>query len=101
VHRLQRKAREDKISKVFRARAVLRIDQLQFVARPDHELSSGLRADADPVEAIRWDDRAVGLDRDRKASRMQRLDQRRVQLQQRLAAGQYGEAVRLLTGPLP
>src|SRR5262249_20941234 len=60
-----------------------------------------LRADADPVEAIRRSNGAVGLDRDGKPAPVQRVDQGGVHLQQRLAAGQDGEAVTCLPAPLP
>ncbi len=71
----------------------LRIDQLQLVARRQHQRRGGLRADADPVEAGRRRLRAVGLDRDREAAGVERVDQRGVELEQRLAAGADDEAV--------
>ena len=100
VHRLQREALEGETGEILRRRAGLRIDQLQFVAAPHHELGAGFRADADPVHAVGRLDRAVGLDADREAARMQRVDEGRIHLQQRLAAGQHHVAVGSVAGPL-
>ena len=100
VHRLQREALEGEAGKIFRHRIRLRIDQLQFVAAAHHELGAGFRADADPVHAVGRLDGAVGLDADGKAARMQRIDEGRIDLQQRLAAGQDHIAVGIVAGPL-
>ncbi len=93
VHRLQREALEGEIGEILRRRIRLRIDQLEFMAPAHHEIGAGLRADADPVHAGGRIDRAVGLDADLEAARMQRVDQGRIDLQQRLAAGQHHVAV--------
>ena len=50
VHRLQQQVREVQVLEPLRRRAVLRIDQLQFVAAGQRSGRAGLRADADPVE---------------------------------------------------
>ena len=70
----------------------LRPDELQFVARALDDVAPRLGADADPVEPRRRFDGAVGLDRDLEAFAMQRVDQRSVDLEQRLAARQHCEA---------
>src|SRR6185295_2749553 len=101
VHRLQRKPFEIEPRKIFRRGAGLRIHQLQFVAAAHHEASAGFRADADPVHPVGRFDRPVGLDADGEAARMQRIDEGRIDLQQRLAAGQDHVAVGIVAGPLP
>src|SRR5258707_7087392 len=100
IHRLQREPLEGKTEVVLRRCALLRIDQLQFVTPAYHEIGAGFRADANPVHALGRGDRAIGLDADRKAARMQRVDQRRIHLQQRLAAGQDHVAIGVAAGPL-
>src|SRR5258708_4497913 len=58
--------------------------------------------DADPVDPGRQLERAVGLDRDEKAARMQRVDEGPVHLKRWLAAGQDDEpALALLSRPQP
>src|SRR6185369_14764467 len=71
VHRLQREAREGEVREILRPRAGLRVDQFQLMPVPDHELGTGFRADADPVDASGHLDGAVGFDRDGKTARMQ------------------------------
>src|SRR3546814_20864563 len=63
-------------------------DEFQLIAVRLGEGVAGLGADADPVDAARHRKSAVGLDRNREALGMQRVEQRRVELQHRLAAGQ-------------
>src|SRR3984885_11376531 len=70
------------------------------MATPDHEICAGFWADANPVHAVGRGDGAVGLNADAKAAHMQRLDQRRIDLQQRFATGQDGIAFRVGPGPL-
>ena len=55
---------------------VLREDQLQLVSRAAARIGPGLRADADPVDAGRRRQGAVGLDGDLEAPGVQRVDQR-------------------------
>src|ERR1700682_4892762 len=71
IHRLQREPLEGKTEVVLRRGALLRIHQLQFVAPAYHEIGAGFRADANPVHARGRADRAIGLDTDGKAARMQ------------------------------
>src|SRR5205085_6687670 len=63
----------------------LRKDQLQLRARTLHQRRAGLRAHADPADAGRRRDRAIRLDRDLESFPMERVDQWRVELEQRLA----------------
>ena len=70
---------------------LLRPDQLQLVARTLRQLGAGLGADADPVDPGRRGQRAVGLHRDFEAARVERVDQRRVELEHRLAAGDHDQ----------
>src|SRR3984893_13949147 len=100
VHRLQRKPLKGKAEVILRRRACLRIDQLQFVTPAYHEIGAGFRADANPVHALGRRDGAVRLDADLEAARMQRLDQRRIHLQQRFPAGEDNVAVGIRAGPL-
>src|SRR5215510_1148310 len=93
VHRLQRETLEVEAAKFFRLRAGLRIDQLQLMPALEQELCASLRADADPVHAVGRNNRAVGLDGHREAARMQRIDQRLIDLQERLTSGQHHIAV--------
>src|SRR5882757_10852972 len=70
------------------------------MAAANQQVGAGFRAHANPVHAIRRNNGAVRLDADRKAPCMQRIDQRSIRLQQRLAAGQHHIAVGTLAGPL-
>src|SRR4029079_4418727 len=100
IHRLQRETLEGERFEILRCRTWLRIDQFQLMAPAHHEIGSGFRADANPVHARGRIDGAVGLDADLEAARMQRIDEGRVHLQQRLAAGQHDVAVLVGAGPL-
>jgi len=64
---------------------------LQFVTAPLNDLRPGLGADAHPVDSRRGFKRPVAFHRDPEAALVQRLDQRGVQLQHRLAAGDHHE----------
>src|SRR5690348_18043886 len=71
VHRLEEKVAEVEAHVALGFRAFLGEDQLQLVTRPLDELGSRLRADADPVDAGRYGQCPVGLDReDRKSTRL-------------------------------
>src|ERR1700704_6170389 len=69
VHRLQREALEGEVDKGLRRRIFLRIDQLELMTLPDHEVRTGFRADADPIHSRGRLDRAVGLDADFETTR--------------------------------
>ncbi len=53
----------------------LRIHQLQLVGRSQHQRSTGLRTDAQPVDGSRKRLRAIGLDSEVEAALPERLDQ--------------------------
>jgi hypothetical protein len=99
VHRLQPKMREGEVAQAIRRQALLRKNKLQLGTRIRNKRRPRLGADAKPVEAMRRSERAVGFDGGVKTSRMDRADQRRVELQQRFAAGENHEAVRLAARP--
>src|SRR5271154_3444303 len=85
IHRLDRKAAEGEIGKSERVEPFLGYDDFQLVAGGDDDWVIDLWANANPVE-IGWQrEGSVGLDRDLEAAPVQRLDQRWVELQQRLA----------------
>uniref|UniRef100_A0A0N4ZLG9 LigA n=1 Tax=Parastrongyloides trichosuri TaxID=131310 RepID=A0A0N4ZLG9_PARTI len=80
----------------------LREDQLQLLTRGLNHGGVGLGADADPVDPVRRRQRAVAFDGDLEPPRVQGVDQRRVQLHQRLAAGaDHQLGVALATAPHP
>ena len=60
-------------------------NQLELVSGAEHQVRSGLGADADPVDAGRRKARAVGFNRHLKPAGVERCHQILVELQQRLA----------------
>jgi hypothetical protein len=80
VHRLQKETPEIERFEAGRVGVVLREDEFQLVAGALDERRAALRADADPVDAGRRGQRAVGFDGDLQPARVQSLDQRRVEL---------------------
>src|SRR5262245_19975899 len=74
VHRLQREALEIEADERLGPNIDLRIDELQLVALLHLQLVRGLGADADPVDGGRQLDRAIGLEGNLEAARVQRLD---------------------------
>ena len=93
VERLQQEMREipcrDGVEIMPRQRLPrLRPDQLQLVASALHHLATRLGTDAHPVDARMHRQGAVALDRNLEARAVQRLDQRIIDLQHRLAAGE-------------
>src|SRR5438046_1826801 len=87
IHRLQVEMVEVIRLKGLGLCSWLRVDELQFVPASEDRLGSGFRANADPVEAGWGLERAICLDRDFEAARMQRGDSGFVKLEQGLAAG--------------
>src|SRR5947199_5012622 len=84
VHRLQEEMAEVETGVALGLTAFLAVHELQFVAPRDNELCVRLGADADPVDPRGYGQRAVRLDGDLEVVPVQRVDQRRVQLEQRL-----------------
>ena len=85
IHGLQKHMLEIQPFICVEVLSVLRDHDLQLVATRDNQLRAHLRAHAHPVDALGHSDGAVGLDRDLEAACVQRVDQGRVELQQRLA----------------
>src|SRR5688500_14641955 len=75
VHRLQKEMLEPEPLEALRLGPLLGIDQLELVSAEYHQWRPGLGADAEPVDAMRWSDRSVGLHRHIEPLGMERLDQ--------------------------
>src|SRR5687768_5961253 len=86
VHRLEEEVLEIEMFVALGLSALLREHELQLIPACEDESCTGFRAHANPVEA-RWRmSSAVCLDRDLEAFGVQRVDERLIELQQRLAA---------------
>ena len=79
---------------VVQAKTGLRPHQLQLLARALHPWRARFGADANPVNAPRRWQAAIGLDGNLKALRVQRVHQRGIDLQQGLTAREDHKAVR-------
>jgi hypothetical protein len=101
VQRLQEEVLEGQMNVVVRRGARLGVDQLEFVALTDHQFRVRLGADTDPIDAGRWHQRAVGLDRDDESAVVQRPYCFLVQLQQRFAAGADDESPVVVAADVP
>src|ERR1700730_18057569 len=99
VHRLQPEMRERETAQFFWPQALLRENELQLGPRVRNERRACLRADAKPIETGRRGKSAVGFDGDSEAHSMDRADQRRIELQQWLAAGENNKPVRFAADP--
>ena len=71
----------------------LRNHDLDFITLRDHKFRPHFRTDANPVDTRRHGNRTVGFDRDFKTGAVHRVDQHFIQLEQRLATGEYDIAV--------
>ena len=89
VHRLHEKMVEPELFVGCQVLAGLRNHDLDFVAAADDQVRTDFRADAHPVDPGRHRQGAVGFDGDLEAGQVHRVDQRAVELQQRLAAGEH------------
>src|SRR5262249_36087886 len=87
VHRLQVEMLEVVHLKSLGLCSWLGVDELQFVSAPEDRPGPGFRAHADPVEAGWGPERAICLDGDFEAARVERSDSGFVELEQGLAAG--------------
>ena len=76
--------------------AILRHHHFELVATRDDQLGIGLRAHAHPIDAFGNDLRAVGFHSNAKTLGMQRVDERRVELEQRLPARAHDEPMRAI-----
>ena len=99
VHRLQPEMRERETAQFFWPEALLRENELQLGPRVGNERRACLRADAKPIDAGRRGKRPIGFDGDFETPGMDRADQRLIELQQGLAAGENNKPVRFATGP--
>ena len=61
IHRLQEEVWEVKVLEALRLCALLRKDELEFIARTEYEFRPGFGADADPIDAVGWKSRARAL----------------------------------------
>jgi hypothetical protein len=100
VHRLQEEVAEGEVFEALRQGGGLGVDEFQFVAGGEGQGGIGLGADADPVNTGGRGEGAVGLYGDGEVLGVQRFDQGRVELEEGLAAGEDGEAVALVGGPV-
>ena len=75
----------------------LRNHDLDFITLRDHKFRPHFRTDANPVDTRRHGNGTVGFDRDFKTGTVHRIDQRFIQLEQRLAPGEYDIAVFRMT----
>jgi hypothetical protein len=78
---------------------LLRIDQLELIARALLKLNARLRAHADPVDGARHEKGAVGLDGDLESCRVECRYQRLVDLQHRLTACKHDKGRRAAISP--
>jgi hypothetical protein len=77
---------------LFWWRTRLREDELEFLTRGLPKLGAGFGTDADPINLGRRRQRAIGLDSRKKLPGAHRIEQFRVELEQRFAAGEDDEA---------
>jgi hypothetical protein len=99
VHRLQPEMREGEAAQFSWPEALLRENELQLGPRVGNERRACLRADAKPIETGRRGEGAIGFDGDFEAPGVDRADQRLIELQQGLAAGENNKPVRFASGP--
>src|ERR1700730_13384026 len=99
VHRLQPEMREREAAQFFWPESLLRENELKLGPRGRNERRACLRADAKPIETGRRGEGAIGFDGDFEAPGMNRADQRLIELQQGLAAGENNKPVRLASDP--
>src|SRR5260364_211263 len=99
VHRLHKKMCEIERLILSQALVVLRNHDFELIALRDNQLSVRFWADANPINARQYGQRAVGFNRDCKTRAMQRVDQCIVELQHRLAARADDKAPRFVWWP--
>ncbi len=88
---MQQESLEIKIGEVFRFVTGLRIDKLQLVPGPLHQLRTRLRADANPVDLPWHSHGSVCFDGDFESGLMKRPDQYAIHLQHGLATRENDE----------
>ncbi len=93
IHGLKQKVTEIQALKTGRIGTWLGKYQLELVALPQHKAGASFGADAYPVQTGWSRLGAIGLDRNDEAAGMQRGNERAIDLEQRLAAGEHYETV--------
>lgn len=99
VHRLHEKVFEVELFVLGKTLVVLRHHDFQLVAFRHDKRRVGFRTHANPVDALEHRQRTVRFDRHFEAGFVQRIDERLVDLQHRLAARAHDEFVRLAFRP--
>jgi len=87
IHRLEQKMVKGQFGIGWGQGARLGVDEFEFITAVQQERRTRFRADTEPIDAGRAQDRAIGFDGNPKALLVQGGGQRFVELQQRLAAG--------------
>ena len=93
IHRLEKKMIELELLEFLGRRAPLRVDELELVARLLNQTRTGFRTDADPVYGSWRVSRAIRLDCHTEPTLVEAVNQRLIELQQRLAAGADDKAL--------
>src|SRR5262245_18107026 len=94
VHRLEQEMGEGETFEAPRVERLLRVDELELIARALVERRAAFGAYADPVHRARHRQRAICLDGDFEAFGMKRRGERLIDLQHRLAAGRADRSAR-------
>jgi hypothetical protein len=100
IQRLQKEVAKVELLEAFRFRSLLGEDQLEFMTSAQPEFRSSFGTDADPIDAPRWQHRAVGFDRHDKTSVVQGGDEHLIELQEWLTtcADDQGRTARSQSG---
>lgn len=99
VHGLKQEVIERKIRKAFGWGVGLRVNQFQFVATDDFQLRARLGTDANPVDAFRRSQGAVGFDGDAETAAVKRAHKVIIHLQQRFSSCEHAETIGFAAGP--
>jgi len=81
VHWLQKEMLETQRKKLIRIKCRLRVYKFQFVSAALHQRSVGFGAYADPIQTCRGGNGSIGLDCNFEVARMQRCNDRRIDLE--------------------
>src|SRR5579863_9194857 len=92
VHGLQKEVAEGELGQLRGVNSLLGKDQLELITGVLHEWRAGFWADANPVQRVGGVHGSVGLHSDLELARVQSLDERLVELEQRFAAGADDES---------
>ena len=86
VHRLQEEGAKEEVFEGFRRNSALRKDQLQFIPGLEEEFGTGLRADANPIDPGGRNPGAIRLDGDFRATGVEGMNERDIELEKGLPA---------------